>query len=128
MGNLSYSQYSLLKNAGADRYIIKFETSNSALYKTIKPNDTLENRIECINSLNKLGFEVGTGNIIGLPGQDIEDIVNDLFLLKEFQITMASASVFIPGEASEYSDKKPGDIYLTLNYMALMRIRANGES
>lgn len=122
LGSLKQNQYRQLRASGADRYILKFETSNPALYKQIKPDDCLEKRVECINKLAELGFEVGTGNIIGLPNQSIKDIVNDLCFIKNFKLKMVSTSVFIPGENSNYRGKPIGDINLTLNYMALMRI------
>lgn len=121
-GNLQKSQFKRIKEAGISRYILKFETSNPRLYKSIKPYDTLPNRIKCIHSLIELGFKVGTGNMIGLPGQTIEDIVNDLALIKDLELSMASTSVFIPHSQSKFSNRLPGDIDLTLNYIALMRI------
>jgi biotin synthase len=122
LGSLSYNQYRELREAGADRYILKFETSNPLLYRQIKPDDSLEKRIECLNMLIELGFEVGTGNIIGLPNQTLEDIVNDLLFIRNFKLSMVSTSVFIPGEASSYRNKPIGDLNITLNFMALMRI------
>jgi biotin synthase len=122
LGNLSYNQYRQLRDSGADRYILKFETSNSVLYKQIKPNDSLEERVRCIRQLNELDFEVGSGNIVGLPNQTLDDVVNDLFFIRNFKLTMVSSSVFIPGEDSNYRDKPKGDLDITLNYMALMRI------
>lgn len=122
LGNLSDRQYRQLRKAGAERYILKFETSNTSLYKKIKPGDTLENRVRCIRALKRIGFAVGTGNIIGMPGQTIEDIANDLLFTGKFELAMASASVFIPGEQSAYRNKPTGDVNTTLNYMALMRI------
>jgi biotin synthase len=122
LGNLSYGQYKQLKEAGADRYILKFETSNPKLYKQIKPDDSFEERLRSIEQVIELGFEVGTGNIIGLPGQTLEDIINDLFFLSRFKLTMASCTTFIAGEDSNYKDMPMGDLDLTLNYMALMRI------
>lgn len=122
LGNLSRNQYRQLREAGADRYILKFETSNPALYKQIKPDDSLKRRVECLKILNELGFDVGTGNIIGLPNQTIADIVRDLLFIRHFKLTMVSASVFIPGEDSNYRNKPIGDLNITLNYMALMRI------
>ncbi len=122
LGNLSYSQYRQLREAGADRYILKFETSNPALYKQIKPDDSLEKRLECLKILNELDFDVGTGNIIGLPNQTIGDIVNDLLFIHNFKLTMVSTSVFIPGEDSNFRDRPIGDLNITLKYMALMRI------
>jgi biotin synthase len=122
LGNLSYTQYRQLKDSGADRYILKFETSNPVLYKQIKPDDSLEERVRCLRGLIDLDFEVGSGNIIGLPNQSLDDIVNDLFFIGNFKLTMASSSVFIPGENSNYWNKPMGDLDTTLNYMALMRI------
>lgn len=122
LGSLSYEQYSQLRHSGADRYILKFETSNQKLYAEIKVNDTLENRLRSLKYLIELGFSVGTGNIVGLPGQTLDDLVNDLLLIEKFKLTMASSSVFIPNKGSEYRDEPAGDIDLTLNFMALIRI------
>lgn len=122
LGRLARDQYKQLRISGADRYILKFETSNPALYKRIKPDDSLGKRIKAIKMLSELGFKVGSGNIIGLPNQTIDDIVNDLLFIGNFNLTMASASIFIPGENSNYWDKPKGNLDITLNYMALMRI------
>ena len=122
LGNLSRIQYRQLKESGAERYILKFETSNRNLYRQWKPRDTLDRRLECLENLLNLGFAVGSGNMVGLPGQSIEDIVNDLFLLGKYKLAMSSCTVFIPGEGTEYQDKPPGDLNVTLNTMALMRI------
>lgn len=122
LGNLAYKQYKQLKEAGADRYILKFETSNPVLYKQIKPDDSLKKRIKCLEMLIKLGFDVGSGNIIGLPDQTLEDVVNDLLFLHHFKLVMMSTSIFIPGEDAEYRDKPSGDLNIALNFMALMRL------
>lgn len=126
MGSLSLPQYKLLRRAGADRYILKFETSNSALYGKIKPGDSLSDRLRRIKCLTDLGFETGSGNMIGLPGQKLKDIVNDLLLAGKLKLAMASSSVFVPGEGSAYSGRPMGDLDLTLNYMALLRIMRPG--
>lgn len=122
LGSLGPAQYRQLRRAGADRYILKFETSNPALYRRVKPGDSLRARLDCIDTLVKLGFGVGSGNIIGLPGQTPGDIIGDLRLVGRLGLTMASASVFIPGKGSVYFDRPMGDLGLTLNYMALLRI------
>ena len=122
IGNLDHDHYTQIKKAGAQRYILKFETSNPEHYKKIKPLDKLENRLSCLEDLISIGFQVGTGNITGLPYQTLDDIVNDLFLVKKFSLAMCSSSVFIPAETSEFKDEPVGDIDLTLNTMALMRI------
>lgn len=122
IGSLNIQQYKQLKIAGADRYILKFETSNEILFSKIKPGDSLKRRLECINNLINEGFSVGSGNITGIPGQTINDIVNDLKLINKLQLKMNSTTVFIPAEHSEFAHYKPGDVDLALNTMALMRI------
>jgi len=119
---LSFGQYKQLRNAGADRYILKFETSNPALYRKIKPGDSLKKRIRCLEQLISIGFEAGSGNIVGLPGQSLDDIAGDLLFMRSFKLRMASCSVFFPGEGSNYRDEGTGDIDIALNFMALTRI------
>ena len=122
LGNLSDEQYIQLKEAGADRYIIKFESGTAELYETWKPSDTLEERLACVRSLERIGFKVGSGNMVGMPGQTVEHIIDDLLLLGEFKLTMNSCTVFIPGENCGYKDEPMGDVDTALNSMALMRI------
>ena len=122
MGNLKYAQYKQLRDAGAQRYILKFETSNSELYRKLKPRDDLMHRLECTHMLSELGVQVGSGNIVGLPGQTMDDLVNDLELLGKLDLSMNSTTVFIPGEGTPLQDEEPGCVEKTLNMMALMRI------
>lgn len=122
LGNLPKKHYKKLKKAGADRYIIKFETSNPGLYSKIKPRDSLKKRVKCIETLIDLGFKVGSGNIVGLPGQSLDDLADDLLFIKNMRLSMISATAFIPGEGSVFRNEPRADIGLVLNYMALLRI------
>lgn len=122
LGSLPRAQYRRLKEAGVDRYVLKFETSDPALYAALKPGDLLRRRLKCLKDLVELGFEAGTGNIVGLPGQKPESLAADLELFRRFRPAMASASVFIPGEASALAGSPAGDIETALNFMALLRL------
>jgi biotin synthase len=122
LGNLSREQYGRLREAGAGRYILKFETSNAQLYHRLKPRDTLAERVACLEDLLALGFEVGSGNIVGLPGQTREDLLDDLLFAGRFPLAMLSCSVFIPGESSKLSAAPVGDPETALNMLALLRI------
>lgn len=122
LGGLERRFYERLWEAGADKYILKFETSNEGLFSLIKPKEKLRDRLDCLENLIDIGFGVGSGNITGLPGQNIEDIVNDLILLHRYGLTMNSTTTFVPAEKSNYSKEKPGSVELTLKTMALMRI------
>ncbi|MEI7529564.1 MAG: radical SAM protein [Elusimicrobiota bacterium] len=122
LGSLPRAQYRLLKTAGVDRYILKFETSDPDLYAALKPGDSLRRRLKCLKDLTELGFEVGTGNIVGLPGQEPESLAEDLKLFRRFEPAMVSATAFIPGETSPLAGSPAGNIDLTLNFLALLRL------
>lgn len=122
MGDLSHEQYEKLYNAGATHYILKFEASNPKLFSYCKPNDTLENRLKCIEDLHDIGFKVGSGNIVGLPGQTLQDLTDDLLLIHRLPLAMNSATIFIPAENSAFAREPAGNPIHTLNMMALMRI------
>ena len=122
LGNLSKEQYQLLYEAGASDYILKFEASNSQLFERCKPNDSLGRRLSCIMDLATIGFRVGSGNIVGLPGQTIDDLVQDLQLAHRLPLAMNSTTIFVPAENTPYANEPAGDPHLTLNMMALLRI------
>ena len=127
LGNLSYIQYKRLYDAGANDYILKFETSNETLFSYCKPNDSLNNRLECIYSLNDIGYRVGSGNIVGLPGQSIDDLVADLILAHKLPLAMNSTTIFIPAENTAFANESMGNLETTLNMMALLRIMNPGR-
>jgi len=122
LGNLSYEQYKLLKESGASRYILKFETSDSKHHKFCRPSDTIENRLKHIETLLELGFQVGSGNIVGLPEQTLDNLIADLKLINKLKLSMVSATRFISSENSEFKNYSNSDIDLTLNFLAILRI------
>ncbi|MGM9993664.1 MAG: radical SAM protein [Candidatus Avigastranaerophilus sp.] len=122
MGNLSKEQYKQLKESGASRYILKFETSNEQHHKFTRPTDTIQNRLECIQNLTDIGFKVGSGNIVGLPEQTLDNLIDDLILINKLNLSMVSATKFIPNEFSEFKDYPMGDVNITLNFLSVLRI------
>lgn len=122
MGDLTREQYQRLYDAGASDYVIKFEASNEELFNKCKPNDNLENRLKCIQDLADIGYRVGSGNIVGLPGQTLDDLVSDIKLVHDLPLGMNSTTIFIPAENSDFANEPAGDANLTLNMMAIMRI------
>ncbi len=83
--------YETWRRAGADRYLLKHETANPALYKEVHPDSTLENRLNAIRTLKKLGYEVGTGALVGLPGQTTHDLAADIQLAENLDGDMELA-------------------------------------
>ena len=72
--------------------------------------------------LFRSGFRVGSGNIVGLPGQTLDDLLNDLNLAHELPLAMNSTTIFVPAENSDFANEPAGDPSRTLNMMALLRI------
>ena len=72
IGERSFDEYKAFKDAGADRYLIRIETSDRDLYKQMHPNMDFDNRVRCLKDLKKLGYEVGSGCLVGLPNQTVE--------------------------------------------------------
>lgn len=122
LGEKNDIEYKQLYDAGASRYIMKFETSNSNIFQFSKPGDELSNRLSHILKLRELGYMIGTGTIVGLPGTTIDDLSNDLVLLKKINPNMASCSTFSPNKQSEYKNCKAGSKELTLRFISLMRL------
>jgi biotin synthase len=78
-------------DAGAHRYLLRIESTNQSLYNKIHPNDSKHNftrRLECLKSLQDIGYQTGTGVMIGLPFQTMDDLAGDLLYMKEFNIDM----------------------------------------
>ncbi len=122
IGERSYEELKAFKDSGADRYLIRIETTDKNLYKKLHPNMSFENRIECLKNLKKLGYEVGTGCLVGLPYQTIESLADDILFFKEIDADMVGIGPFIPHPNTCLKDEKQGSFLLALKVMALTRI------
>ncbi|MFZ2642364.1 MAG: radical SAM protein [Verrucomicrobiia bacterium] len=124
IGNRTRKQFERLVKAGIDGYILKHETSDESLHFKLRSMD-LKERLRCVRTLTSLGIKVGGGNIIGLPGQTLESIAEDILLAKKLGVSYASASPFIPHEVSPLAGEPCGDPHLTLNTMAVLQLCLN---
>ena len=122
IGEKTYDEYKAFKNAGADRYLLRIETTDPNLYKEMHPNASLENRLRCLDNLKSLGYETGTGCLVGLPNQTIESLADDILFFKELDADMVGIGPFIPHNLTPLKDCKHGDFTLALKVMALTRI------
>ena len=122
MGEKSFEEYEAYREAGADRYLIRIETTDKELYKQMHPNMSFENRVRCLNDLKKLGFEVGSGCLVGLPNQSFESLADDMLFFKEIEADMIGIGPFIPNPNTPLSDAKGGSFELALKVMALTRL------
>lgn len=122
IGERSYEDYKAFKDAGADRYLIRIETTDRNLYKQMHPNMDFDNRLRCLKDLKTLGYEVGTGCLVGLPNQTIESLADDILFFKEIQADMVGIGPFIPHPDTPLNKEEKGNFTLALKVMALTRI------
>lgn len=122
IGEKSDEEYKTLKEAGADRYLIRIETTDRNLYEKMDPGMSFENRVKCIETIRELGFEVGTGCLIGLPDQSLESIAEDILFFKSIGADMIGIGPFIPNEDTPLKDAKGGKFELALKVMAITRL------
>lgn len=116
------SDLDLWREAGAYKFILKHETADRELFEKMKPGFTLEGRIEWLKTLRKHGYHIGSGPLLGLPGQTIDSLVDDLFLLRNLQVEMSSVSVFLPAAGTPLENEPVGDPELGLRFIAAMRL------
>jgi len=122
-GVLPFSVLEKLKQVGLERIILKFETSNNQLYNIYKTcHRTLNDTIQYIQKLQKMGFKVGSGNIVGFFDQSNLDLANDLLLLEQLDVSMASTSCLQPNKEQPKELQEVGDANLTLKFLSLMRL------
>lgn len=122
IGEKSFEEYKEYKEVGADRYLLRIETTDRELYEKLDPDMSHENRKRCLKDLSSLGYEVGSGIMVGLPGQTIESLADDILFFKEIGADMIGIGPFIPNEDTPLSAEKGGQFELSLKVMALTRL------
>ncbi|MDI3480515.1 MAG: biotin synthase [Tepidanaerobacteraceae bacterium] len=122
IGERSYEDYARFFEAGADRYLIRFETSNPELYAKLHPDSSFENRMKILNWLKQIGYQTGSGVMIGLPGQSIEDLARDILKFKELDLDMIGVGPYICHPDTPLAGNPNGTAEMTLKVIALTRI------
>ena len=122
-GERSYASYLSFKNADADRYLLRHETANPEHYSRLHPKN-LSNipRKQCLFDLQQIGFQTGTGFMVGSPYQTIENLVEDMLFIAEFKPQMLGIGPFIPHKDTPFADFPAGSVELTLFLLALSRL------
>lgn len=122
LGERSFEEYRVLKDAGADRFLLRIETTDKNLYEKMHPGASFENRKRCLYHLKKLGYETGTGCLVGLPGQTVQSLAEDILFFKELDADMIGIGPLIPHEHTPLKDSAAGNLTLALKVMALTRL------
>ena len=122
LGERSYESYEKMFKAGADRYLIRHETATKELYEKLHPKASFENRRRCLEDLKKIGYQIGSGFMVGLPGQKVSDLVNDLLYVKELNPHMVGIGPFISHKDTPLKDEKNGTLEDTITLIAILRL------
>lgn len=123
MGERSYDSYKALREAGADRYLLRHETANDAHYSQLHPEGMkLSDRKKCLYDLKALGYQTGAGFMVGSPYQSTENIADDLMFLKELKPHMVGIGPFIPHKDTPFAEFPRGDFKLTLLLLSIIRL------
>lgn len=123
IGERSFESYQRLREAGADRYLLRHETANEAHYRQLHPKDmSLSRRKQCLRELKSLGFQTGAGFMVGSPGQTYEELGEDLIFLKELKPEMVGIGPFIPHHDTRFVNEAAGSVELTLKLLSVIRI------
>lgn len=130
VGEQTEETYQQFFNAGAHRYLLRIETTNDDLFKKLHPEDQkLSERKECLNRLKKVGFQVGTGVMIGIPGQTVDMLADDIIFFKEQDIDMIGMGPYIVHEDSPIKNLGMMDkdklLQLSFNMIAVTRLILN---
>ncbi len=112
----------VLRAAGADRYLLRHEIANAETYTHHHPDSSLRDRVAMLRILGELGFEVGTGNLVGLPGGSVRDLARDVDLARSLGVDMYGVGPFIPHPDTPLRGARGGNALMTYKMIAVLRI------
>lgn len=123
IGEKSKESYRAYKNAGADRYLLRHETADNEHYKKLHPESmSLDTRKECLWNLKELGYQVGSGFMVGSPYQTLDTLIKDLRFLEGLQPDMIGIGPFLPHCDTPFKNEPKGSIKRCLNLIAILRL------
>lgn len=123
IGEQDNKTYRLWKEAGADRYLLRHETAGEEHYKKLHPEElSLANRQECLWNLKELGYQVGTGFMVGTPWQTPADLAEDFSFIEKLQPHMVGIGPFLPHKDTPFKEQEKGSLELTLFCISLLRL------
>lgn len=124
VGEKSRDEYKLWRDAGADRYFLKVETTDPEIYSAAHAGRRLDSRLKRLEWLFDCGYQTGSGLLIGLPGQTIDSIARDILFLRRADFDMIGIGPFVPHMGTAFANDPAGDVRLTLKALAVSRLVA----
>ena len=123
IGERSFESYERLFQAGADRYLLRHETAEDAHYQKLHPAElSAQNRKQCLKNLKEIGYQTGTGFMVGSPGQTPEQLAEDMIFIHELEPHMVGIGPFVPHHETPFAKEAGGTVELTLFMIGLLRL------
>ena len=123
LGERSKESYQKLFGAGASRYLLRHETAEKEHYHQLHPEDmSYENRMQCLQELQEIGYQTGCGFMVGSPGQSVKNLAKDLKFVEILKPQMCGIGPFIPHKDTMYKDVKAGSVDMTCYLLSLIRL------
>ena len=123
LGERSRESYTRLREAGADRYLLRHETANEEHYGQLHPKElSWKHRMECLQWLKECGYQVGAGFMVGSPGQTIEMLAEELQFIEKFKPDMCGIGPFIPHKDTQFGNEPAGSVEQTLLLLSMIRL------
>ena len=123
LGEMSREVYRQLFEAGANRYLLRHETFDELHYNQLHPKEmSFDHRIVSLRTLKEIGFQTGTGIMVGSPGQTIAHIIKDIRFMEELQPQMIGIGPFIPHKDTPFAQAQAGSVELTLRLISIFRL------
>lgn len=123
IGELSKESYQMLYDAGAERYLLRHETYDADHYRMLHPASlSAQHRQQCLWDLKEIGYQVGTGFMVGAPYQTVENLADDLLFLKKLNPHMVGIGPFIPHHDTQFAKEPAGTLELTLFLLGVIRL------
>lgn len=121
-GIFSGKEYRSMASSGMDRFLMRFETSDHELHKKLRDGITLSRRLQALSDLREAGIELGSGFMVGLPGETEEILQGNLDLCKELELDMVGIGPFIPNPQTPLGHCSPGSMEQVVKMTALLRL------
>jgi biotin synthase len=123
LGERGAESFERLREAGADRYLLRHETADRDHYGRLHPAEmSFDHRMECLSDLRRLGFQVGAGFMVGSPYQTLDTLMKDLSFIADFKPEMVGIGPFIPAAGTPFENEPAGSVELTLRLLAIIRL------
>ncbi len=123
LGEKTKESYKAFFDVGANRYLLRHETASPEHYRKLHPESmSLENRKQCLFNLKEIGYQVGSGFMVGSPFQTTENLIEDLRFLQKLKPDMIGIGPYITHEETPFSNQKSGSVELTLRLLSILRL------